>query len=270
MDEQLKQEQPPQKKPARYTSTLSGSQWSVAKYGIVEFLRVHKYWRIAIAILGIVPIVLVLSAVFGWKPPGTLGGVGLYFLAMTLTPELLWAAAVSGPDFEVVFPTKVAAKERQLAQEKFDVSKAPEDALDLDLKSLTEYYRINQDQARSTFRWAIICILLGFGTIVAGVWIFYFGKYPDSTLASLSLAAGIVSEFISGILIFLHSKTQDRSLYYHQQLAGLQRVAIAIRLAEAHKDPGQEQVARNLLIGELIASSKVVVKPVKATHDRQS
>jgi hypothetical protein len=110
-------------------------------------------------------------------------------------------------------------------------------------------------------------MLLGFGTIVGGVWLFYFGKTPDSFMASLSTAAGIVVQFISGLFLYLHTKTQDRSLFYYQQLARLQRVSIAIRLAEAHKDASQEQTARNLLIAELLASSRIPSEPLKAIQD---
>jgi hypothetical protein len=52
MQESAKTEQPEKKKPARYTSTLDGSQWSVVKYGIVEYLRAHKFWRATVAVVG--------------------------------------------------------------------------------------------------------------------------------------------------------------------------------------------------------------------------
>src|SRR5579859_6092859 len=217
------------RKPARYVSTLDGSQWSVVKYGVVEFLRAHKLWRAFVAILGVAITAAALASLAGVKIPGT-SGLGIYMIFTFTCPGLIWAAVVSGPDFELAFPSKDAAKERQLAQAKFEQTNAPEDALDLDLKRLNEYYRINQDQARSSFRWTIFTMFLGFATIIAGVWIFYFGKpTPDTFMASLSTAAGIVVQLISGLFLYLHSKTQNRSLYYYDQLARLQRISIAIR-----------------------------------------
>lgn len=242
------------KKSARYTTTLDGSRFSVVKYGVVEFLRTHKFWRATVAIVGITIPIFWLALNVGLKIPG-ISPASVFLVFILTTPELIWAAVVSGEDFELVFPTKDASQERQLAQDKFEESKAPEDALDLDLKRLNEYYRINQEQARSSFRWAIFSMLLGFATIIAGVWMFYFGKAtPDTFMASLSTVAGIVVQLISGLFLHLHSKIQDRSLYYFLQLSKLQRVSIAIRLAEAHKNPADEHAARNLLIREILSS----------------
>jgi hypothetical protein len=54
-----------------------------------------------------------------------------------------------------------ASKERQIAEKKFEESNTPEDALNLDLKRLDEYYVINQAQARSSFRWqSFRCLLV--------------------------------------------------------------------------------------------------------------
>jgi hypothetical protein len=55
-----------QSKPVtRFTVTMNGaSDWSVAKYGVVEFLRVHPFWRSAVAILGVG---CVLAIVVSWS-----------------------------------------------------------------------------------------------------------------------------------------------------------------------------------------------------------
>jgi hypothetical protein len=259
MSDPVKTEQP--LKQARYTSTLGGSQLSVVKYGIVEFLRTHKLWRATVAFVGVSMGILFVASMAGLKIPGV-SQINITVMFFLVCPELIWLATVSGPEFELTFPTKDASKERILAQEKFEETKAPEDALELDMKRLNEYYVINQTQARSSFRWAVFTMLLGFGTIIGGVWIFYFGKTPDAFMASLSTAAGIVVQFISGLFLYLHTKTQDRSLHYFQQLGRLQRVSIAIRLAEAHQEPEQKRDARNLLIKELLASSQL---PTDAT-----
>jgi hypothetical protein len=89
--------------------------------------------------------------------------------------------------------------------------------------------------------------------------------FSGGWLWPLSFTLGI--EHISGLFLYLHSKTQGQSLHYYQQLARLQRVSIAIRLAEAHKDPRQEQIARNLLIRELLASSRIASESLKAVSD---
>jgi len=174
-----------------------------------------------------------------------------------LTPWLLWLATVSGPSFQLVFPAEQAAKERQIAEQTFEQSQTPEDALQLDLKRLNEYYAINQAQARSSFRWAVFAMFIGFATIITGIWLFYFQiARPDKYMATLSTAEGCVVNLVSGLFLRLHSKTQDRSLHYYEPLARLQKLSIAIRLVDSHTDQEKQSDARNLVIRQLLDDSK--------------
>jgi hypothetical protein len=239
----------PDKSSARYTITLGGSQWSVATYGIVEFLRDKWYLRGLFAILGVVSGIIAASSFIGYKIPQ----LNSTYIFIIITPWLFWIATVSGKDFELIFPEKEAAKERQQAEKNFEESQSPDDALSLDMKRLNEYYTINQSQARSSFLWAIFSMLLGFVTIIAGIWIFYFkNPQPDIFMSSLSTAAGCVINIVSGLFLYLHNKTQQRSLFYYQQLAQLQRVSLAIRLVNEHDGNTAQSKARNLVINQLL------------------
>jgi hypothetical protein len=241
--------------PALYTITMGSSEWSVATYGIVEFLRSHRVSRLLVGVLGITCGLLFVSAWLGFKVPGL--RTSPTFVFFLLAPWLLWLATVSGRSFQLVFPAQQAAKERQVAEKQFDESLAPEDALKLDLSRLNEYYAINQAQARSSFRWAVFSMFVGFATIITGIWLFYFRvTQPDKYMATLSTAAGCVVNLVSGLFLRLHSRTQDRSLHYYEPLARLQKLSIAIRLVEAHTDTEKQTEARNLVIRELIAGSK--------------
>jgi len=234
------------------TVTMGSSQWSVATYGIVEYLRVHPFWRAIVAVFGILTGLALITTYAGLKIPG----MGFSYIFILVAPWLLWVATVAGPSFQLVFPTEQASKERQLAETQFNQSHAPEDALKLDLKRLNEYYVINQAQARSSFRWAVIAMFMGFGTIIVGIWLFYFrSTQPDKFMTSLSTAAGCVVNLISGLFLYLHSKTQDRSLLYYEQLSRLQKLSIAIRMVDEHKDLDTQTEARNLVIRELLAGS---------------
>src|SRR6266446_1952659 len=199
----------------RWEVMLSGP-WKTETYGIVEFLRVRPFWRGLVAVLGVLGCVSAVVAWGGLKIPGfTLSFVPL----MIVGPWLIYVATISGPNFTVVFPSRQAAQEREKAEKKFEESQTVEDALKLDFTRLNEYYVINQSQARSSFRWAVFSMLLGFGTIIGGIWLFYLrGDQPNTFMASLSTAAGLVVNLLSALFLNLHSKTQDRSLHYYEQL----------------------------------------------------
>lgn len=237
----------------RWVTTLDGSQLSIVKYGIVEFLRRHPLWRIAVATVGTIAFI----ADTGFMLLIHYGFTSYVYLCMIAAPLLLWLATVSGPSFSLAFGEAKASEERQTAEKQFEKSQSPEDALNLDFTRLNEYYTINQAQAKSSFRWAVFSMFVGLATIIAGVWFFYFrSAEPDKFMAGLSTAAGVVLNLISGSFLYLSSKTQDRSLLYYRQLARLQRISLAVRLAEKHLDPEKQAGARNLVIERLLDDSR--------------
>lgn len=242
-----------QKRSPRYTVEMSGSNWSVALYGAVEFLRSHPFLRPLVASLGVLLGLTLLGVFGGPKINGFAGG----FCLVIVLPTIFWVAVVSGPRFELVFRESKAFDERQSAEKQFEASRTPEDALHLDFARLNEYYVINQSQARSSFRWAIFFMFLGSGTIVAGIWLFYFKtNQPDKFMASLSTGAGLIVSLCSSLFLSLYSKTQGRSLHYYEQLSQLQRISIAIRLADEHKELDKQAESRNLVIRCLLSEKR--------------
>jgi hypothetical protein len=238
----------PPTQPPRVVITFGGGQTSIINYGLATFLREHPRCRVLVAAAAVA---CGLLWVAGYLVPGYLSGT--LFVGLIAAPWLMYVVVIAGHDFELTFPVQKATVDRQQAESLFERSNAPEDAVKLDLSRLNEYYVINQSQARSSFRWAIVAMIAGFGTIISGIWLFYFrSATPDVFMASLSTGAGIVVNLVSVLFLYLHSKTQDRSIYYFDQLSRLQSLSIAIRLADAHTDPGDRKKARDLVIRELV------------------
>ena len=109
-----------QQRSAKYTITLQGSQWDVAYYGIVEFLRAHPSGRIIVGIVGALSLVLLAASLLV-----TIPGLpkGAWFWLLFITPAVLWTATVSGPLFELTFPAAKASAEREFAEKQFDRSR---------------------------------------------------------------------------------------------------------------------------------------------------
>src|SRR5712692_6942823 len=119
---------------ARWVHTLNGP-WRTETYGIVAYLRVHPAYRRIVAVVGVVACIL---AVAGWT--GLIPGLSFKYVAFIIIgPWLLHVATISGPEFEVTFPQRQAAQEREEAEKKFGESKTAENALKLDLTRLNEY-----------------------------------------------------------------------------------------------------------------------------------
>lgn len=143
-------------------------------------------------------------------------------------------------------------------------SKDPFAYLDLDSKRLSEYYAIDQEQARSSFRWAVFVMLLGLGTVLTGLWIFYFRESTkDTFLASLTAGAGLLSNFISATFLYLHGQVKQRSIVYYGQLTRLQLLGVTIRLAESHDDAAKKAAAKDRVIDQVLTILKDSVAAMK-------
>lgn len=237
---------------ARFKLTLNGSLFSVVRYGIVLFLRENVWARTSAAIIATGLLVLATVIFMGITPGTSMAAIFLVFGAA----ELIWFVTVAGREFEVSFESQDATRERQKAEQQLKDSNDPNDVLTLDFKRLNEYYIINQNQAKSSFRWAVFAMLFGFTTIIAGIWLFYFKRdVPDTFMASLSTAAGLVVNFVSGLFLYLHHKTQERSLHYYRQLSRIQNIALAMRLADAQPNEEAKIKSRAKVIDQLLKSS---------------
>jgi hypothetical protein len=71
---------------------------------------------------------------------------------------------------------------------------------------------------------------------------------PNKSMASLPTATGLVVNVISGFFLYLYSKTQDRSLYYYQQLAAMQKFSMAMRCFPPSRPP-KRSITRRFVAG---------------------
>ena len=165
-----------------------------------------------------------------------------------------------------MFAAKKAQEERREAEKQFEKSNAPEDALKVDLTRLNEYYVMNQTQARSSFRWAKFAMVVGLLTIVGGVWLFYFHQVqPDKFMSGVAAVAGSVVDLVSALFFYFYFRIQGRSFLYYEQLSYLQKILVAIRLAESHSDPSKQTEARDLIIRELLRTRAMTTPRLAAT-----
>lgn len=227
---------------------LSGNVQNILLVGALSLLRDRPKLRLAAGVLGFL---LLMIGAFSYVLPDS------YFTRLS-TPvlisgfALLLVSTLARPEFNVYIGEPVEVVERREAEAQESGSKDPYAALDLATKRLNEYYAINQSQARGSFRWAVFAMFCGFSTIVAGVWLFYLGEHPDVFLTSLSTAAGIVVNVVSTLYLYLHNKTQRRSLYYYNQLVRLQQLGLLIRMAESHTESTDKAAAKNKVIDEVL------------------
>ena len=251
----------------KYVVRLTGGLPDLLIIGIVSFLKDSKFFRSLAGFFGFTFILLCVATyiITGW-------GFNKYsILFLIFGIGLSFVAILSGKNFHLYIGETREVEERKEAEEHIRDNKDPYSSLDLDVKRLNEYYSINQSQARGSFRWAIFAMLCGFFTIIGGIWYFYLrNEEPDTFMASLSTAAGLVTNIISGTFLYLHNKTQRRSLYYYGQLIRIQQLGLAIRLAENHENSKDKTDSKNKVINELLQIVKTTAELDAKSINRES
>lgn len=181
------------------------------------------------------------------------GAVTLFFVS----GAILLSALFASDEFEITLPASEETAERLAAQARVEATPEPsaKETLDLNLKRLSEYYAINQAQAKTTFRWAVFFMILGSLTVLAGIWIFYLRDPPRLTLAALTSAGGILTDVIAATFLYVNTQTQKRSLIYYERLVKTEQIMLSIRLAESHADPKERAVQVNRIIDMLIRAA---------------
>lgn len=246
-----------EEKSGKYVVRLSGSITNLILIGIVSYLKDSKYLRPVAGFLGFAS--LIVGAITYIIPEWMFNKISMPLLLFGV--GLTFASVLSGKNFHLIIGETREVEERKEAEEHIKDNKDPYSSLDLDVKRLNEYYAINQSQARGSFRWAIFAMLCGFFTIIGGVWFFYLDKEtPNTFMASLTTAAGLFTNFISGTFLYLHNKTQRRSLYYYGQLIRIQQLGLAIRLAENHEENKEKTDSKNKVINELLQIVKTTAE----------
>jgi hypothetical protein len=121
-----------------------------------------------------------------------IGSIAIFLIGTALSPL----------DFGIKIDPELQSirAEREELHELIEQSAQPDvkDSILLNLNQLAEYYKINQDQAKSSFRASVFAIVVGLITIVAGAWIFYLSRSPN--LQQRRLAPSLVY-FLSSLVV---------------------------------------------------------------------
>jgi hypothetical protein len=111
---------------------------------------------------------------------------------------------------------------------------------------LTIYHNLVLDQARRSFKWALIAAGVGFGFFLAAV-TFMLLKQPES-LSTISLISGALVQVISAINFYLYSRTSAQLAEFQTRLDHTQRFLLANSVCEGldddHKQPSRAELVK--------------------------
>lgn len=127
------------------------------------------------------------------------------------------------------------------------------DSILLNLNRITEYYTINLNQARSSYKCSITALVIGTLTILFCVWMFFSSTTPNITIASISGISGIFIEFIGSCYFYVYKKSIVQLNMYFKELVKIQDTMLAVELCEKLKNNETAYINNvNSIIQELL------------------
>ena len=122
----------------------------------------------------------------------------------------------------------------------------------LNINRLDEYYTVNIEQARSSFRVSVFCIVLGFVVITTGAWLYFVGKDSNLTMTIITVIAGTIIEFIGATCFVVYDKSIKQLNKFFGQLVVAQDTMLAIKLCEQISPPETQNTVREKIVFNLL------------------
>jgi hypothetical protein len=132
------------------------------------------------------------------------------------------------------------------------------DVILLNLNQINEYYKINQNQAKNSFRLSSFLILTGFIAIMFAIFSPNFNDKITTDISLISGISGILAQFIGGANFIIYNKTITQLNIYYQQLIKAQDTMLAIELCNKVQEPEQKSKLIEKLIITLIDRNSIV------------
>lgn len=113
------------------------------------------------------------------------------------------------------------------------------------IQLLNIYHNVVLDQAKNSFRWALVAAGTGFCFFLASVMFLLFRN--DQDIAVISLISGALIEIIAGLNFYLYGKTSAQLSEFQNRLDKTQRYLLANSVCEG-LDEESKQKSRSELV----------------------
>lgn len=119
--------------------------------------------------------------------------------------------------------------------------------VEINVENLGSYYALVKIHANKGFNTSLYSGLIGFSFIIISIFLGSF--YPERiSITYIAAAAGIITEFISGIFFFLYMKTVRQLKEYHDSLLNVQNVLLSFKIISDVKS----ETVRSQLTSEML------------------
>lgn len=113
------------------------------------------------------------------------------------------------------------------------------------IKILNNYYVTVLDQAKQSFKWALIAAGIGLCFYLLAVSLYVLKDFQKIEI--ITLISGSIIEMISGINFYLYKKTTEQLSDFHQKLYLTQKILLANSICESLEGEFKQNSRANLI-----------------------
>jgi hypothetical protein len=113
--------------------------------------------------------------------------------------------------------------------------------INVNLSNIEAYYLLVKAQSDNSFRLTLACAIAGFIVLMAGI-LLSFIKGTDNSATTITVASGVLIEFISAIFFYLYNKSVIQLNSYHDKLIDVQDTMLALKVSQDIKN---DEVLKN-------------------------
>ncbi len=129
--------------------------------------------------------------------------------------------------------------------------------IQINFTHLNEYYLQTQIQAKNSFNLATFAAVVGFMTLLIGIFRFKGMPSGSENIPLITVIAGVLSEFIAAIFFYLYTQTVQKMSQYHENLLKTQNINLALKIARELE--GEDKVkALSTIVDRLTMLSKSI------------
>lgn len=113
------------------------------------------------------------------------------------------------------------------------------------LELMIEYHSIVLNQARDSFKWALITAFIGFIFFIISIVVVLIQGTQNASIPAI--IGGALSEFISGINFYLYRRAAEQLADFQNRLDNTQRYVVASNICDNMKGELQQQMRSELI-----------------------
>ena len=137
---------------------------------------------------------------------------------------------------------------------------------------MDDYYHLVQIQTSKSYQLTRFGAIVGFLVLLIGIGLSYYTDIQsgsDNLLSTggLTMASGIIIEFISAIFFYLYNKTIQQLNIYHDKLIAVQDTTLALKVAQSITDVDMKNQTMRYLTQ--ILTNKLIKTPVAVNEDNR-